>query len=642
MEFAVSASPEDTAFFLGTIKSYKHFQNVYIMIRDDLYKRSRPEKFLERFLKSEDFRRKKLEKENDESQEKAEKSKKPFSPEMFEPRAVPNLDYSAESKKKAKEILYLISSPEVVRALFQKRNETSAKKRENTRLSNIRIKSEDEYQKEIARKSKKKYTAAEKADLLLKELSGSSVFFDDLIKIGESLKSHVIFNLVKTISVAYKSSFSKFNKTGIFNPPKTMPLDETFSFFLDLSEESLGKPQDDGMLVNIAKKGKKIFFPTAILKYLHGSKVFSMKLGFRHGILVCYFPYDIEIPLKKAFKKPKYAGMDLGIRNLISVFVDDQSSPSFCLNNNKVLARLARYGEKRSEIYEKYIDLAKETKKLRKDSSEKDGKRYRTDEEMKDKDADYKKLAGERDALRRRLDKMDLDKRNYISDILHKVARRTLEELELRNVSDLFTSRNLGKLKQEGANIGRNNNRKFHQIPLMKLVDYMKIYSPEYGITVHDEIDEAYTSKISALKGKLVLEAQTERNLKLEQMKTEKQNSAHSESNTESKPSRGTIPTFGRRDGRRFIEQNSKRYWHADVNGAANHIVVGTGREILFNKKKIAKLSNPAVVDIHRLRWINHGVVSRTPRVLTESDLIRRRYDSEASRASPNESSTPN
>ena len=48
--------------------------------------------------------------------------------------------------------------------------------------------------------------------------------------------------------------------------------------------------------------------------------------------------------------------------------------------------------------------------------------------------------------------------------------------------------------------MGKKNNQRFYQLPIGKLIHYLEVKAPEYGIHI-EFIDEAYTSKCSVLNG---------------------------------------------------------------------------------------------------------------------------------------------
>ena len=96
--------------------------------------------------------------------------------------------------------------------------------------------------------------------------------------------------------------------------------------------------------------------------------------------------------------------------------------------------------------------------------------------------------------------------------------------------------------------MGKKNNQRFYQLPIGKLIHYLKIKAPEYGIHI-EFIDEAYTSKCSVLNGDSFKAQETK------------------ESTTE--------VLSGRRVCRSLFKDNkSAVIYHADVGAAANHIRV--------------------------------------------------------------------
>ena len=610
LTFCVGASTSDETTLKNLTLGYAHFQNCYIMLRDELYRKVYPEKVLERFEKSEAYREKMC------TEEKKE----------FKPKSRPVLDFSKTSKVRFAPFLKAVSRPGVIRSLFQERQPESAAKRKATRMANIEARNPEKYAEELAKKAKKaesgKLPDSAIADQLLAELTEFEPLLN-LLAAGRGLKSHVIFNVVKRLDSSYKTAFNNFKNTGKFFPPKTKPLDEVESFFVPLCSISVSGVSGDGLFVNLSDRGLQLYLPVAATQQLVGSDFTGVAVGVRCGRLCITVPYVKPSPaLFDKTRKAKYAGLDLGIRYLASIFVDDEKTPSVCLPGGDAIAINSRFNEKVAVLNSAYTDRCKRQKKLRRAKAEELGVKYVTEADMILMDAAYAAEALVKADEKAKLDKLHFSRKEYFANLMHKSARRILDHLSDAGVTKLFCARNLGEIKQVGSKMRKKERRKFHQIPILKLLDYLKLNADEYGIEVDDSLDEAYSSKISALLGENVLTAQKQRNKKeatKEPKKGQKNNSIDTSASSEPQSHSGTIPHGGSRNGRRFIEEatpgrKSRRSWHADINGAANHIVIGMQGPIKWNKKKIAKLSSPIIVDMRTMGWRKHGLVPQGQR----------------------------
>ena len=119
--------------------------------------------------------------------------------------------------------------------------------------------------------------------------------------------------------------------------------------------------------------------------------------------------------------------------------------------------------------------------------------------------------------------------------------------------------------------MGRKQNQKFHQIPILRLIHLIEEKCGDYGIQTK-RIDEAYTSKTSSVSDN-VIEVQADKGKK-------------------------THALNGRRVRRSlFYDTKIKKFFHADINAAANHVIIGFGRlHMDFLKTNIWKLANPVLL----------------------------------------------
>jgi putative transposase len=137
----------------------------------------------------------------------------------------------------------------------------------------------------------------------------------------------------------------------------------------------------------------------------------------------------------------------------------------------------------------------------------------------------------------------------------------------LNGVSDVFVSKNLAELKNNGECVlSKAVRQSFVQIPFIKLLKYVEYKAQEYGIRVH-YVDERYTSKASCISDDI-------RGIPNAYCLTNAFNGK--------RVKRGL-----------FWDALIKKVFNADLNGAANHIKVGTGKCFAWLKDKLFKLCNP-------------------------------------------------
>ena len=150
----------------------------------------------------------------------------------------------------------------------------------------------------------------------------------------------------------------------------------------------------------------------------------------------------------------------------------------------------------------------------------------------------------------------------------------------------LYVSRNLGEAKQ-AKGFNKKFNKKFHQIPLLKLIDYLELKGGEFGIRV-ENIDEAYTSKTSCLSGDVEGAQKLAAELKQD----------HKTLSRGEKRQRFSNALMGVRESRSVYRDRvlGKRIL-ADLNAACNHIKVGQGSvDFSWLKGKLWKLTRPVLV----------------------------------------------
>ena len=174
------------------------------------------------------------------------------------------------------------------------------------------------------------------------------------------------------------------------------------------------------------------------------------KNKFRIDIEVLY-----EVECKVNTNNTKYASIDLGVNNLIALFIDEDNP---YLLNGRPLKSINQY-------YNKEISSLKS--KLKKGV-------YTSN----------------------RIIKLHNRRNNKVQDFMHKASRKLMNQLVLSKVTHLVIGYNK-EIKQD-ISLGKKNNQNFVSIPFLTLINMIKYKAELLGIEVILQ-EESYTSKASAL-----------------------------------------------------------------------------------------------------------------------------------------------
>ena len=604
----LSGKNENTSFLIQTIMSYLHLRNMYVIVRNELQAR------------------------------------------------VKNPDLSENERAVLDDMLGYLSNELVIRALFQEEKPAAQFKRRETRLRNalqqlsqdaslndeekergrqilmnpksseelideqialVQASSKTEAQKakalaKLQRRKEQKLFSIREQEQALRAFLAEHKIFQEFLTLGANLKSHVIRNVIKSINIAYINAAIRAKETGRYFPPQAEKLDRVSDFFVDLCELSFRR-KGSTILINLAKKMLPFSLSQNIARRIPALKTAKVtKVGIVKGQLAVVLCYEKTppIPLNTDKKAPKFAGLDLGLKNLASLFIDDEETPSILLQGRHLLRINALFNEANAIANEQLTPIQQRICTLRRSPTG-----YLPHQILLTKNPEYQQLYLQSSLLRVAHNQRFLARRNVMLDFFHKAAVRILEYLSEAQVTDLVISRNLGHLKnQKGPKGNRDHNRRFIGLPLLKILDYIEINSPYFGVKCH-HIDEAYTSKTSCLTGDVVAIQKTfPKKLLLEKEK-------RAEITKPSSPCGTTLG--GRRNKGAFTLSESRTYIHADINAAVNHIRV-YGREIDWTARKRLKLHQPLRVKLNTTLYQHTD--SQGNKKLFERNVIDKHY----------------
>jgi len=417
---------------------------------------------------------------------------------------------------------------------------------------------------------------------------GEWELFKSLQETGRQLKDKNVYQLVGKVAAAYKSFWTKKknpspdNRADLAKPPRPRKLKtlESHSFSIPIDRECLSFKNDDVLSINLRPgEALGVTFPHRPLLQVVESfnNIRQLEIGIRHGEIFLYFNY--EKPLSSGELGKHSCGLDLGINNLAALYIDDRDAhqdqtPSVLIDG---------------QFFTSYN--AEANRKIAKKHSLKD--------QLQNK---KQYLAAVK--VQGSINKLFLDRRHFFDTNLAKLAKRTLEGLAKKDVGTLVTSKNLTSLKNNftAASMGKKQNQRFFQMPLGTFLKNLELNAASYGIKIKF-IDEAYTSKASALNGDPWQAQQEGKSLKLlGKIKGNPESSIAAKAIKQ----RLSDALGGERVSRsRYRDKATGIIFHADISAAFNHLRVFYAN--LFSggvttlKARLVKLANPRKIQPHAL-----------------------------------------
>ena len=398
---------------------------------------------------------------------------------------------------------------------------------------------------------------------------------------GRGLKNH---NLVMIIR-RFKKDFSNYFKalkdwkknpkkyTGMPKMPKARKLSKLAKFSIPLDKNSWSTKKN---LVGINLDSKMRYFyigKTIKNGKVLGKKIQSISIKMRNGEIYLSFSYvndleelaniekDLTSNLKLEDLNKNCAGIDIGLNNLISLFIDDKESQSIIIDGARYKYYNSKFNRFIAKLNNSIADEVTEYKTII--------KKDKTEVQIPIK---WTKR-GHR--LKRFVTFLYRKRNDFFETEFHKISKRIVEYLKINSVKQLVLSKNLAELMNNGKCILRKKSKQnFIQIPFIQLIHYIEEKAIKNNIEVIF-IDEAYTSKTSCINGD-VLEVQTK-------SKSNKKPTANEFKGTRAK--RGL-----------FKDTVLNKIWNADLNGAVNHIKVAFNSSFIWLKDSLFKLCNPKII----------------------------------------------
>jgi IS605 OrfB family transposase len=400
---------------------------------------------------------------------------------------------------------------------------------------------------------------------LIKEKYKDNVKLNELIKLSKCLKIHNLSDLIKKVKSNYKTFFTNL-KNGIkANPPKAKKLSLVSSYSILVDKIAFTLKKKDKIGINLSNKMIYIDFKHEFLP----KSIQSIKVVYSNKEIYLHINYlkDNELNYNLNIKE---AGIDVGINNLLSIFINDKTTKSLIVDGNPYKLYNSKFNRFISKLNQSISDNAVEFK------TNKVNTKYAVKWTKRGKDLKkYKTFLYE--------------KRNrHFYDQFHKISKRVTEFLKINKVTNLIISYNLADLKNNG-DCKLKNKQNFIQIPFIKLLNYIQFKCNEIGIQVHI-INEAYTSKCSCISDDV--------------------------NNPLDKELNGVRSKRGL-----FKDKLINKMINADLNGAVNHIKKYNKNDFSWLTNYLFKLCNPIKIkcDYDFVKYLKNSVFEQG---ITEFEVI--------------------
>ncbi len=189
-------------------------------------------------------------------------------------------------------------------------------------------------------------------------------------------------------------------------------------------------------------------------------------------------------------KDKKIAGLDVGLNNIASIFVNDKDTKSIIISGKELISYNCHFNKRLAKINNEIANEVISYKEI----VNKQGNKQLISEQYSQKG----KL------LQNRKSQLFERRKLYMDDYMQKLSKKITNYLVINKVDNLVISRNLSFTKTTGEiKMIKKTKQKFYQIPFGRLLNLIeeKLTAKEIQVI---EINEAYTSKTSSLSADIV------------------------------------------------------------------------------------------------------------------------------------------
>lgn len=409
----------------------------------------------------------------------------------------------------------------------------------------------------------------------VKEKYKDNELYKDLVSVGRELKTHNLVEIIKRLKKDFSNYFKALkdykknpNKyTGNPQLPKPKKLSRLTEYSIPLdSSNSISFKKKNVAGINLNSKMRYFYLgKTEEIDIFKNSEIKSVKVKFQNNYIYLQFTHQTLLQgEEQSNDKNKYAGLDIGLNNIISLFVDDKTTPSLIVDGVKYKYYNYRYNKQIAKLNK---IISEETIEFKKTKT----------------GAKYPIKWSSRGNYLKRFKTYLIQKRNeYFKNNFHKLSRKIVEYLSMHGVTHLVISSSLSELKNNGkCKLRKSAKQNFIQIPFVQLLKYIQEKATDTNIEVIT-VDESYTSKTSCISGD-VCDVQEYSNAS----KTEREESTCT-----------TKPLYNGKRIKRglFKDTTINKIFNCDLNGAVNHIKIAINKSFTWLINELWKITNPLKV----------------------------------------------
>ena len=370
--------------------------------------------------------------------------------------------------------------------------------------------------------------------------------------------------------------------------PKKLSKVYNYSVPLEVSKFSMARA-DKGLLgINLGNKMVYVkFFNFNKNKennnkpqYLN-KKINSVTVSLSHGHIYYNLQYidekqnlDKNLKVKSLHKieDSKIAGLDVGLNNIASIFVNDKDTKSIIISGKELISYNCNFNKRLAKINNEIANEVIQYKEI----VNKEGNKQLIPEEYSKKGK----------VLQNRKSQLFERRKLYMDDYMQKLSKKITNYLVINKVDNLVISRNLSFTKTSGEiKMVKKTKQKFYQIPFGRMLNLIeeKLTAKEIKVI---EINEAYTSKTSSLNADIVkIQEKSKKKEKILPNDLNGSRGNRMKGNLNNPLGRGL-----------FKDIVINKVINADINAAVNHIKVGINqiglKDIKINKD-LFKYCNP-------------------------------------------------
>lgn len=364
------------------------------------------------------------------------------------------------------------------------------------------------------------------------------------------------------------------------NYPKAKKLNKVFNYSVPLEKSKFSLNKEGLLGITLGKKIYRVYIGKSF--YFKNKIINNVTVSYSHGHIYYNFTYSnkIDNSVKEKDKSlpkdkiKKEAGGDVGLNNLLSLFINDEITQSLIFSGKEVISYNCNFNKRLAKIN---TLISHEVKQYR---------------EVTDKNNIIRKIpevyTNQGKKLIKRKSQLFERRKLFFNDYMQKVSKKVVEYLANNNVTDLVLSKNLSFTKVDGnIKMQKKTKQKFYQIPFGNMLNLIESKAEEKFINI-TWIDEAYTSKTSSISAEVVnvqSKSKIDKNL-IVPNDLNGNRGAKSKGNLKNKLGRGL-----------FKDKVKNKVINADLNAACNHVKVAFNyidkAYLSKNKRLLWKLNNP-------------------------------------------------